>query len=69
MVGFRFQAHAALADRCRAYHAWRRRGSSARAQADADLTIRVSAIHAHSHGTYGAPRIHAETVVSHETLT
>ena len=27
---------------------------------DADLTVRVSAIHAHSRGTYGAPRIQAE---------
>ena len=30
---------------------------SARAQADADLTVRVRAIHARSRGTYGAPRI------------
>ena len=44
------------------YHAWRRRGPSARAQADADLTVRVSAIHAYSRGTYGAPRIHAELI-------
>ena len=42
------------------YYAWRRRGPSARAQADADLTVRVSAIHARSRGTYGAPRIQAE---------
>ena len=42
------------------YYAWRRRGASARAQADADLTVRVSAVHAHSRGTYGAPRIQAE---------
>ena len=42
------------------YHAWRRRGASVRAQADADLAVRVSAIHARSRGTYGAPRIHAE---------
>ena len=42
------------------YYAWRRRGPSVRAQADADLTVRVSAIHARSRGTYGAPRIHAE---------
>jgi putative transposase len=37
------------------YYAWRRRPASARATADADLTIHVG-----SHGTYGAPRIHAE---------
>src|SRR5208283_3793827 len=33
---------------------------SARAQADAELTSRMNAIHERSHGTYGAPRIHAE---------
>ena len=42
------------------YYAWRRRPLSARAQANADLTARVQAIHAGSRGTYGAPRIHAE---------
>ena len=42
------------------YYAWRRRPLSARAQADADLTARVQAIHAGSRRTYGAPRIHAE---------
>ena len=42
------------------YYAWRQRSPSARAQADADLTARVRAIHADSRGTYGAPRIHAE---------
>ena len=42
------------------YYAWRRRPPSVRAQADADLTVRVRAIHDDSRGTYGAPRIHAE---------
>ena len=42
------------------YYAWRRRPLSARAQADADLTARVQAIHAGSRRTYGAPRMHAE---------
>ena len=42
------------------YYTWRRRRLSARAQADADLTARVQAIHSRSRGTYGAPRIHAE---------
>ena len=42
------------------YDAWRRRPPSARAQADADLTARVQAIHTRSRGTYGAPRVHAE---------
>ena len=42
------------------YYAWRQRPPSARAQADAELTGRVRAIHARSRGTYGAPRVHAE---------
>jgi putative transposase len=42
------------------YYAWRSRPASARATADADLTRRIRMIHAGSHGTYGAPRIHAE---------
>jgi putative transposase len=42
------------------YYAWRQRSPSARAQADAELTSRMSAIHERSHGTYGAPRVHAE---------
>ena len=42
------------------YYAWCRRLPSARARADAGLTVRVRAIHVRSRGTYGAPRIHAE---------
>ena len=42
------------------YYAWRSRPASARATADVDLTRRIRTIHAGSHGTYGAPRIHAE---------
>jgi putative transposase len=42
------------------YHAWRDRGPSARAEADAVLLRRIRTIHAASHGTYGAPRVHAE---------
>lgn len=42
------------------FHAWRTRAPSARATRDADLTERIGDIHAASHGTYGAPRIHAE---------
>lgn len=45
------------------YYAWRSRPASARATADADLTRRIRTIHAGSHGTYGAPRIHAELQV------
>ncbi len=42
------------------YYAWRKRPLSARARADAELTLRIKAIHERSLGTYGAPRIHAE---------
>src|SRR6202451_733843 len=42
------------------YYAWCKRSPSARAQADADLTSRMSAIHERSRAPYGAPRIHAE---------
>ena len=42
------------------YYAWRSRPVSARVSADADLTRRIRTIHAGSHGTYGAPRVHAE---------
>jgi putative transposase len=43
-----------------AYYAWARRGGSARAQADADLSTRIAAVHARSRRTYGAPRVHAD---------
>ncbi len=42
------------------YHAWRTRAPSARARDDGQLTARIRAIHTHSRGTYGAPRIQAE---------
>ena len=42
------------------YYAWRSRPASARATADADLRRHIRTIHAGSHGTYGAPRVHAE---------
>jgi putative transposase len=41
------------------YYAWRNRPASARATVDADLTRRIRTIHAGSHTTYGAPRVHA----------
>ncbi len=41
------------------YWAWRQRGLSVRAQADARLTQRIGALHQASRQTYGAPRIHA----------
>src|ERR1700722_713485 len=42
------------------YYAWRSRPVSARATADAGLTRHIRTIHAGSHATYGAPRVHAE---------
>jgi len=42
-----------------AYYAWARRGVSARAQANEELTVRIARIHAESRRTYGAPRVHA----------
>jgi putative transposase len=42
------------------YWAWSHRPPSARAQADAALTTRISQIHERSRGTYGAPRVQAE---------
>jgi putative transposase len=42
------------------YYAWRGRGPSARARADAELTAVIHRLHAESRGTYGAPRIQAD---------
>ena len=42
------------------YYAWTARQPSCRARSNAALTERVRTIHALSHGTYGAPRVHAE---------
>ena len=42
------------------YYAWRTRPRSERARTDAELNVRIQAIHTRSHATYGAPRIHAE---------
>ena len=42
------------------YHAWVKGTPSRRAREDAALRDRIVAIHLAAHGTYGAPRIHAE---------
>jgi putative transposase len=42
------------------YYAWLDRPPSARAEADAALLRRIRTVHATSHQTYGAPRVHAE---------
>ena len=42
------------------YYAWQHRPLSARARADVTLGAQIQAIHRHSRGTYGVPRVHAE---------
>lgn len=42
------------------FYAWHRRVLSARSSQDQMLCARIEQIHVASHGTYGAPRIHAE---------
>ena len=41
------------------YYAWLEREPSARAKADAELTLKIHAIHEQSRATYGMPRVHA----------
>ena len=43
-----------------AYYAWAAHRPSSRTLSDAELTSRITKIHADSRGTYGAPRVHAE---------
>jgi transposase InsO family protein len=43
-----------------AYYQRRRAVPSARALADRELTATIRVIHAESHGTYGAPRVHQQ---------
>jgi transposase InsO family protein len=42
------------------FYAWRKRGPSGRATANAALAGRIRAAHERSRGTYGSPRVHAE---------
>jgi putative transposase len=42
------------------YYAWASGPPSARTVADQALTEQIREVHAHSRGTYGAPRVHAE---------
>ncbi len=42
------------------YYAWKGRGISARAVANAGITERIRGIHRQSRGTYGYPRVYAE---------
>lgn len=44
------------------YYAWRKRPQSPRTKANQVLLKQIKAIHHHSYGTYGSPRIHAELV-------
>ena len=43
-----------------AFYAWQRHQPSQRARVDAALSERIHSVHANSHCTYGAPRVHAE---------
>jgi putative transposase len=61
------QADYPIASMCRllgvsssGYYAWMKRPLSRRAKDDAALLAEIHAAYANSHGTYGAPRIHAE---------
>jgi putative transposase len=45
------------------YYAWTRRGLSARARVDEQLTEQIRQRHARSWATYGAPRVHADLAV------
>ncbi len=42
------------------YYAWVKRRPSRRSETDAALITEIRAAHGVSHGTYGAPRVHAE---------
>ncbi len=44
------------------YYVWRGRPASAQRRANQQLVAEIRAIHAHSRGTYGSPRVHAELV-------
>ena len=61
------EAHYPVALMCRVLgvsrsglYAWRARGPSQRAAADAALSIRIRQIHVDSRGIYGSPRVHRE---------
>ena len=71
MTGFRFvddhQAEYRITDLCRVagvsrsgYYAWRTRGPSPQAVANAELLDEIREIHERSRGTYGAPRIRGQ---------
>jgi putative transposase len=61
------KAHASVVRLCHVlgvspsgFYAWHQRQPSQRPQVDAALTERIRDVHAGSHCTYGAPRVHAE---------
>ena len=39
------------------YYAWQARPTSARARRDAQLSVKIAAVHRESRGTYGSPSI------------
>jgi putative transposase len=48
------------------FYAWCNRAVSLRRQTDRELARKIREIHRRSHGTYGAPRIHAELALLHD---
>ena len=67
------QAHYPVTLMCRllkistsGYYAWRERAPSERSRFDAELSLRIRAVHARSDGTYGAPRIHFELAAAQD---
>jgi putative transposase len=42
------------------FYAWKGRSMSAHEREDVKLSAKIEAIHRHSYGTYGSPRVHAE---------
>jgi putative transposase len=51
------------------YYASQRRSPSARSVSDAALGARIEAIHEHSRGTYGAPRVRAELAAEGQAVS
>jgi len=50
------------------FYAWRGRRPSARARRDQQLSVKITAVHAQSRGTYGSPSIRGELVSAGEKV-
>ncbi len=51
------------------FYAWRGRGPSRRSIDDMVMTERIRTVHAHSHATYGMPRVRAELIDQGTTIS